>query len=102
MVLVHKTELVVLVQSTESVLKPLILFCELKPLILFCDWHGLIKESPPVEPEPSRRLNLLFTVEGSGIQGKGWGEKWQQTRVMFCIFIRLFVTYECLYKVLFL
>ena len=24
----------------------------------------------PVEPEPSRRFNLLFTVEGSGIQGK--------------------------------
>jgi hypothetical protein len=24
---------------------------------------------PPVEPEPSRRFNLLFTVEGSGIQG---------------------------------
>ena len=23
----------------------------------------------PVEPEPSRRFNLLFTVEGSGIQG---------------------------------
>ena len=45
--------------STESVLKP---------LILFCDWRGLIKESP-VEPEPSRRFNLLFT-EGSGIQGK--------------------------------
>ena len=45
--------------STDSVLKP---------LILFCDWRGLIKESP-VEPEPSRRFNLLFTVEGSGIQG---------------------------------
>jgi hypothetical protein len=24
----------------------------------------------PVEPEPSRRFNLLFTVEGSGIQGR--------------------------------
>jgi hypothetical protein len=23
----------------------------------------------PVEPEPSRHCNLLFTVEGSGIQG---------------------------------
>jgi hypothetical protein len=23
----------------------------------------------PSEPEPSRRFNLLFTVEGSGIQG---------------------------------
>jgi hypothetical protein len=23
----------------------------------------------PVEPEPSRRFNLLFTVEGFGIQG---------------------------------
>jgi hypothetical protein len=46
--------------STESVLKP---------LILFCDWRGLIKESSRVEPEPSRRFNLLFTVEGSGIQG---------------------------------
>jgi hypothetical protein len=25
-------------------------------------------------PEPSRRFNLLFTVEGSGIQGNGWEE----------------------------
>jgi hypothetical protein len=41
--------------STDSVLKP---------LILFCDWRGLI-----IEPEPSRHFNLLFTVEGSGIQG---------------------------------
>jgi hypothetical protein len=24
----------------------------------------------PVEPEPSRHFNLLFTVEGSGIQGR--------------------------------
>jgi hypothetical protein len=43
----------------------------LKPLILFCDWRGLLIKAKnlPVEPEPSRRFNLLFTVEGSGIQG---------------------------------
>ena len=32
--------------------------------------RGQIEPGPPVvEPEPSRRFNLLFTVEGSGIQG---------------------------------
>jgi hypothetical protein len=28
-----------------------------------------VSQNLPVEPEPSRRFNLLFTVEGSGIQG---------------------------------
>ena len=53
----------------------------LKPLIPFCDWRGLIKESSrwtkvnewEVEPEPSRRFNLLF-AERSGIQGTVWGK----------------------------
>ena len=30
---------------------------------------GFSSENLPVEPEPSRHFNLLFTVEGSGIQG---------------------------------
>jgi hypothetical protein len=29
----------------------------------------VLVQNLPVEPEPSRRFNLLFTVEGSGIQG---------------------------------
>jgi hypothetical protein len=33
--------------------------------MLFTGWVPWI-------PEPSRRFNLLFTVEGSGIQGTGW------------------------------